>query len=447
MRALAFALMVLMSVSWVSAARASEGRAYVLDIEGAIGPATSAYMLEGLEKAKQDQATIVVMRLDTPGGLDTSMREIIRAILDSRVPVVAYVHPSGSRAASAGTYLIYASHFAAMTPGTNLGAATPIQIGGGSAPPGKGEGNDEQTAPSGAAERKVVNDAVAYLRSLAELRGRNADWAEQAVREGASLSANSALELGVIEIVTNDLDQLFQELDGRSVEIRGEIVELETKNLEAVELEPDWVTKFLGTITDPNVALILLMIGIYGIFFEFLNPGALVPGIIGAISLLIALYALAALPVDFAGIGLIVLGLSLLLAEAFAPSFGILGLGGIASFAFGAAILFDTDMPEFRVDWPVIAALAVFGAVVLILVARLGISSFRRPVKGGREELIGAQGEVADWDEGSGHIVVHSERWNATGPRHLPVGGNVTIVGIDGLQLSVIAETQSKPET
>lgn len=291
-----------------------------------------------------------------------------------------------------------------------------------------------------------MNDAVAYIRSLAEMRGRNADWAERAVREGESLSANAALSLGVIDIVARDTTALMQELDGRTVEIKGEAVQLSTDDLTLVELEPGWTTRLLATITNPNVALILLMIGVYGLFFEFLNPGALVPGTIGAISLFVALYALAALPVDFAGIGLIVLGLCLLIAEAFAPSFGILGLGGIASFAIGAAIMFDTDVPEFRVDWSVIAALAIFGTILLIMIARLGISSFRRPVKGGKDELIGSQGEIADWSDGRGHVVVHSERWNAKGPPNLEVGSAVRIESVEGLELSVIEEKGARPE-
>lgn len=431
-------LLLLMSMGWHQAARAAEGDAYVIDIDGAIGPATSTYLLNGLEQAREERAAIVIVRMDTPGGLDTSMREIIQGILDMPIPVAAFVHPSGARAASAGTYILYASHISAMTPGTNLGAATPIQIG--AAPTQPQDDEEGDAAPANTSDRKAVNDAVAYIRSLAELRGRNADWAEQAVREAASLSADAALELEVIDIVASDIADLLQQLDGMTVQIKGENVELETASLALIELEPDWTTRLLAAITNPNVALILLMVGIYGLIFEFLNPGGLVPGTIGAIALLVALYSLAALPVDFAGIALILLGLALLVAEAFAPSFGILGLGGIASFVIGAAIMFDTDIPEFQVDWSVIAALAVFGAILIVIVARLGISSFRRPVKGGKEELIGAQGEVVDWKNGHGHVLVHSERWNARGPATLDVGAAVRIEGIKGLELSVMEE-------
>jgi membrane-bound serine protease (ClpP class) len=431
-----------LSFAWHQTATAAEGDAYVITIDGAIGPATSAHLLNGLEQAREEGGSMVIIRMDTPGGLDTSMREIIQGILDMPIPVVAYVHPSGARAASAGTYILYASHIAAMTPGTNLGAATPIQIG--SAPAQPGEEEEEGAKPASTSDRKAVNDAVAYIRSLAEMRGRNADWAEAAVREAESLSADAALERGVIDVVAGNIPALLEQLDKRTVEIKGETVELDTAGLTVVELEPEWTTRLLAAITNPNVALILLMIGVYGLMFEFLNPGALVPGTVGAIALLVALYALAALPVDFAGIGLIVLGLALLVAEAYAPSFGVLGLGGLTSFVIGAAIMFDTDVPEFQVDWSVIAALGVFGAVLLIIVARLGLSSFRQPVKGGKEELIGAMGKVADWKDGRGHVYVHSERWNATGPSTIEVGDAVRIESVEGLELAVIQEKVDK---
>ncbi len=431
-----------------SPAPAQQNQALVLTLEGAIGPASAAYITSGLERAREQNASLVIIEMDTPGGLDTSMRKIIQGILAMPIPVATYVHPSGARAASAGTYILYASHIAAMTPGTNLGAATPIQIGGSPSPAGDGEeGEEAAAAPANASERKAVNDAVAYIRSLAEMRGRNADWAEEAVRQASSLSASAALEQGVIDIVAADRTALLEQLDGRSVEVAGQEQVLSTSDMAVAEVEPDWTTELLATITNPNVAMILMMVGIYGLFFEFMNPGSLVPGTIGGISLLVALYGLTALPVDFAGVALIVLGLALMVAEAFAPSFGILGIGGLASFVIGSAIMVDTDVPEFQIDWSIIAALGVFSAVLLFFIARVSIKSFRHPVRSGQEELIGAGGEVSDWKGGKGHVFVHSERWNATGPEALKKGERVVVLGVKGLRLSVAAAPEGSEQT
>lgn len=420
-------------------------QAYVMTLDGAIGPATAAFITHGLEQARETDARLVVIRIDTPGGLDTSMRAIIREILAMPIPVVTYVSPSGARAASAGTYILYASHVAAMTPGTNLGAATPVQLGAPAAPDQGEKGEKAKAQPASAAERKAVNDAVAYLRSLAELRGRNADWAEEAVRSGASLSAEAALKQGVIEVVAPDLPALLAALDGRTITIKGEQHTLATAGIAVEQIEPDWRTRLLATITDPNIALILMMIGTYGLLFEFLNPGSLVPGTVGAICLLIGLYALAVLPVNFAGVGLIVLGVGLMVAEGFAPSFGILGLGGLVAFVIGAAIMFESDIPEFQVDWATIAAVAVFSAGLLVLVARTGLSSFKHKVVTGAAGLIGARATVEDWQGGKGHVFVHSERWNAHGPEHLARGDWVRVEKISGLNLAVAPDTEPEP--
>lgn len=433
--------LALFSAIVAASAQSSSGEAYLMRLEGPIGPASASYIAEGLERARSSNAELVILSIDTPGGLDTSMRGIIQDILAMPIPVAAYVHPSGARAASAGTYILYASHFAVMTPGTNIGAATPIQIG--ALPtPETGDGNQDGSSPTNAAERKAVNDSVAYIRSLAEMRGRNADWGEKAVREAASLSADAALELGVIDVVAPNLASMLEQLDGRMVMIDGENYTVATSGISITEIEADWTTRLLATITNPNVALILLMIGIYGLIFEFLNPGALVPGTIGAISLLIAFYALAVLPVDMVGLALILLGIGLMVGEAFAPSFGILGIGGIIAFTIGATMLFDTDIPEFRVNWSVIAALAVFSVGVLVLVLRVGLRSFGRRVVSGAEELIGASATVLDWDDGKGHVFVHSERWNAQGPADLGEGQVVVINGMKGLQLTVSRSQQ-----
>lgn len=420
-----------------SPAHSSTGGAYMMRLDGAIGPATASFIIDGLEQAEQGNAELVIISMDTPGGLDTSMRDIIQAILGAQAPVVTYVHPSGARAASAGTYILYASHIAAMTPGTNLGAATPIQIGVTPSPDTENQDQSDEIAPANASERKAVNDAVAYIRSLAEMRGRNADWAEQAVREAASLSADAALEQNVIDIVAPNLASLIAQLDGMTVTMNGEDREIDTAGLTVTEIEPSWSAQLLATITNPNIALILMMIGIYGIIFEFLNPGALVPGTVGAICLLIGSYALAVLPVDIVGLALILLGIGLMIGEAFAPSFGILGIGGLVSLMFGATILFDTDVPEFQVDWSVIAAVGVFSAGLIILVARVGISSFKHKVVTGSEELIGASATVIDWSGDVGHVLAHSERWNAEGPEGLSEGDTVQVVSRSGLTLTV----------
>jgi membrane-bound serine protease (ClpP class) len=425
-------LLVLLAASWAIAlwkpADAQVERAVVLDLHGAIGPASADYFERTLAEANGSGAKIVVLRLDTPGGLDTSMREIIRAIIASPAPVAAYVAPGGARAASAGTYTLYASHLAVMAPGTNLGAATPVQIGG---LPGIAPDETPRTAPEDAdaadpkpqaqpaatkMEAKAINDAVAYIRALADLRGRNAEWAERAVREAASL-------------------------DARVVSVGGAPVTLRTKGLAVEHLTPDWRHAVLAAITNPNVALILMMIGVYGLMFEFMNPGALYPGTIGIISLIVGLYALAVLPVNYAGMALVLFGIALMTAEAFAPSFGVLGIGGGAAFLLGGMILIDTEAPGFEVSIPLIAGLALSTLAFSLLVVRLALSSRRRRVVSGREEMIGGVGVVQDWSAGSGHVFAHSERWRAISPAPLRPGDRVRTVAVENLTLTVEPES------
>ncbi len=420
----------------------------LLTIDEAIGPATDDYIGRALEAAADQRAELVVIRMDTPGGLDSAMREIIKNITNSVVPVASFVSPSGARAASAGTYILYASHIAAMSPGTNLGAATPVQIGGFEPPEPKGmpkatpEGVPDKDAPveeseKSAMKKKIINDAVAYIRSLAELHGRNQDWAEKAVREAASLPASEALSLNVIDIIAAGLADLLKQVDGREVMVLGHKRTLHVAGLPTRELLPDWRSRFLSVITNPNVAYILMMIGIYGLILEFSNPGAIVPGTVGAISLLLALYAFQLLPINYAGMALILLGVALMVGEAFEPSFGILGMGGVVSFVFGSIILIDTKAPGFGIDISVIVTFAVTSALIFIFVIGMAMKARRKKVVSGLEELLGGEATVINGFEQQGTVSIHSERWQARSKTPLKNGQLVRVIGSKGLTLDV----------
>lgn len=430
--------------------------AIVIDVDGVIGPATSAYVEGAIADAHARGALLLVLRMDTPGGLDTSMRAIVKAINASSIPVVGYVAPSGARAASAGTYILYACHVSAMAPGTNLGAATPVKIGGlpgGDTPekakpagsPGEPDSAPAKPAATGdAMENKLVNDAVAYIRSLAQMRGRNAQWAEQAVREAASLPAEEAVQLGVVDLLARDLNELLAKLDGRTVKLAGGEVVLATAGLTRVELAPDWHSRLLSIVSNPNVAYVLMLLGIYGLIYEFSNPGTVLPGVAGAVSLVLALYAFALLPVNFAGVALILLGLALMVGEAFVPSFGALGVGGVAAFVVGSLILIDTEAPGFGLSIPLVLSLAAVSALLLIFVIGMAIRARRRPVVSGAEGLLGARGRALSGFPGAGSVRLHGEVWSARSEVPIAAGRAVQVSGREGLVLSVTPITNQE---
>ncbi|OLL28397.1 serine protease [Burkholderia sp. SRS-W-2-2016] len=444
-------------------AAAASNSVVVISINGAIGPGSADFIVRGLERAASRHAQLAVLQLDTPGGLDTSMRQIIKAILASPVPVATFIAPSGARAASAGTYIIYASHIAAMAPGTNLGAATPIQVGiGGNEPPGPSAPDTSAPATAGAPNpastlpldsqstelRKQVHDAAAYIRGLAQMRGRNADWAERAVREAVSLSDEEALAQHVIDVVARDVPALLRQLDGRTLTTSAGAVTLHTAHAPLVMLEPDWRSRFLAVITDPSVALVLLMLGMYGLFFEFANPGFVLPGVVGAISLLLGLFAMQMLPVSYVGLGLIFLGIAFLIGEAFLPTFGSLGFGGVVAFVIGAMMLMDTDVPGYGIPLPLIAAVVVFSVAFVLGVSRLALRARRRPVVTGSEALIGCIGVVLDGGllpepaSGGGALAgwarVHGERWRVSSSAPAAAGQTVRVTARHGLTLTVV---------
>jgi membrane-bound serine protease (ClpP class) len=436
--AIAIALGLANAPAAFAAPAAAGKRAIVLDINGAIGPAIADYVVDGISAARGSNVGIVVLRMNTPGGLDTSMRQIISAILASPVPVVTFVAPSGARAASAGTYIAYASAVAAMAPGTNIGAATPVALGGGSLFGGgeqKPQGKKGQ--PADTETRKILNDAIAYIRSLAMLNGRNADWAEDAVRSAVSLPASEALSHHVIDVIASDVPDLLRQIDGKTAIVNGKSQRLQTAGL-SVENEPqDWRTKLLELITDPNIAFILLLVGVYGLIIEFFNPGAVLPGLIGAISLLVALYALAFVPINYAGAALVIVGIGLMIAEVHIGAFGALGVGGIAAFVIGALMMFPAHTPGLTLSTGVIAGAAAGSAALLLGALAALVRARWRPVVSGGEALIGAEGEAVSWDGDEGRVRVKGEIWRARAGSPLRAGTRVKVLKRDGLVLVV----------
>ncbi|MBN8735075.1 MAG: nodulation protein NfeD [Xanthomonadales bacterium] len=442
-RSMAWGWLLLLAVATVGAAAPESPMAHpevvVLRVDGAISPASADYVVRGIQRADSIHATAVVLELDTPGGLSSSMRDIIKAILASPVPVIGYVAPSGARAASAGTYIMYACHVAAMAPATNIGAATPVSLtGGGSLPLPASTSGKGVPAPIGDTEmRKVTNDAVAYIRALAERRDRNADWAEKAVRDAVSVSAEEALKLHVVDLVAPDVPALLADVDGRSVETSAGARVLHTRDATIQTVAPGVRSQFLGVIANPSVAYILLLIGLGGLVMEGMHPGGVLPGVVGAICLLLALYAFQLLPVNFAGLGLILLGVILIVSEAFVPAYGVLGTGGVVSFVIGSVILMRTGVPGYGIALPVVVGVAIAAAGVLVGIVWMAMRSRKRPVVSGREEMVGAVAEVVADFEGLGMVHVHGERWQARSGIPLKRGQRVSVTGMHGLVLDV----------
>jgi len=421
-----------------------------LELDGAIGVATAEHIIEGIELAAERNANLVLIRMDTPGGLVEPMRDIVQAILGSSVPVATYVAPDGARADSAGTYILLASHVAAMAPTTHLGAATPVALGGGEAPDpptplnrGRSEEDNEDdeekesSDSTGAMERKVLNDAIAYIRGLAEAHGRNADWAEEAVRDAATLTASAALEQNVIDLIAVDQAELLANIHGREVKVNNRSVTLDTASAIVETLEPSWRTKLLSTIASPEIALLLMLVGIYGLVFEGWNPGAIVPGVVGVICLLLAAYALQVLPVNYAGLALILVGFALIVAEAFVPSFGALGMGGIVAFIFGAIMMFDSDIPGFGISIAFVISVALFAGILMLWMISYLLKLRRRGAVTGRGSIVGGIGEAIESFSGEGKVWLEGESWAATSDVPIAKGQQVVIRELAGLVLEV----------
>ncbi|GMQ92380.1 MAG: nodulation protein NfeD [Gammaproteobacteria bacterium] len=438
-------------------------KAILLKISGPIGPATSQYVSAGIKQAQKQNARIVILQMDTPGGLDTSMRAIIKSILASKVPVATFVAPRGARAASAGTYILYASHIAAMAPGTNLGAATPVKIGDARDNEGRDRvvvsskakekklpfknpldgGFNKKKKGGGAMEKKIINDATAYIRSLAQMRGRNSKWAVKAVRKAASLSAEEAVKKNVVDLMAGDVAQLLLKIHGRKVKVGKETIVLDTRNLTVEEIKPDWQNRFLSVIANPTLIPILMMLGVFGLFYELMNPGYVLPGVLGGIFLLLGLYASQVLPVNYAGLALILLGLAFMIGEAFMPSFGALGIGGAIAFVIGSIMLIDTDVEGFQVYQPVVIGVAVAGGIAFITLAGFMLQARKRKVVSGSEEMLYSEGKALESFTDRGRVFIHSEEWQARSNAPIAAGQGVRVTAMDGLVL-IVEPIQSK---
>jgi membrane-bound serine protease (ClpP class) len=433
---LVFGFILAMVAEYTSAVTAGGAKAFLVEIDGAIGPVTQELITRGIDNAEADGAAMVILQMNTPGGLDHSMREIIQAMLDAHVPVIVYISPQGSRAASAGTYILYAGHVAAMAPATNLGAATPVQVGGVPTTPADpsgadGQGDDGKTSM----EKKIINDAAAYIKGLAKLRGRNEAWAELAVREAASLTAEEALENNVIDLVADDLNALLAQLDGREVNVKGRNVTLETEALIIERIQPDWRSSLLAIITNPNIAYVLMLVGIYGLILEFSNPGIILPGVVGSISLLLALYAFQVLPINYAGLALLGVGLLFIIAEMFVSSGGILGIGGVIAFTAGSILLFDDEY--IAVSIPLIGGTALVAGGFMLWILKKFSTLRHRQVVSGAEYMIGRSGRAIEAFAGRGRVEIDGESWLAESAVPLSAGQEIRVDAIDKLVLKV----------
>ena len=438
-------LIMLVQNSW--AVVTAENKAYLVDIDGAIGPVTQELILRGIDNAQAEGADMVIIQMNTPGGLDHSMRQIIKAILGAHIPVITYISPQGSRAASAGTYILYASHIAAMAPATNLGAATPVQIGG--LPkiptdPTNDKGKEKGGAGKTSMQKKIINDATAYIKGLAKLRGRNEAWAELAVREAASLTAEEALEKNVIDLVANDLTDLLKQLDGRQIDVRGQKITLNTDALIIERIIPDWRSNLLAIITNPNIAYILMLVGIYGLLIEFSHPGAILPGVVGTISLLLALYAFQVLPINYAGLALLGLGLVFIISEIFVSSGGVLGLGGVVAFTVGSIMLFDDKY--IAVSIPLIGGTALVAAGFMLWILNLFSTLRHKQVVSGAEYMIGRTGKVRADFTGRGRVIIDGESWLADTAVAVSTGQKIRVSAMHKLVLTIEPVTKNNNE-
>ena len=453
MRLLLLLHATLLGASVSVAAQGAGGQVWVAALDGPVGPASADLVIRAIEDAETAKAAALVIRMDTPGGLDKSMRDLVKAILAAEVPVVTYVSPDGARAASAGTYIAYASHVAAMAPATNIGSSTPVSLAPGAPQPkpkppvpkdeDSGEEEPAEAPPAAAGDpmtKKIVNDAVAYLQSLAELRGRNIEWAEQTVREGANLRASAALEQNVVDLVAQDLEDLLKQLDGREVSLNDEPHRLATADAELVFVEADWRHELLSVITDPSIAYGLLIIGVYGLILEFYNPGMLFPAVTGVICLLLGAYGLQMLPINYAGLALILIGLGLLVAEAVTPTYGVLGVGGVIAFVAGSIMLMDTEVPGYQLPLPIIGGFAIAGATIAFLVVGSAIRARRQAVATGPESMVGGSGRALQDFTGQGQVRAFGEVWQAQSDKPLAKGAKVRVKAVNGLVLTVEQE-------